>query len=61
MEQPKVELQFLTRLMQYKLWRSVRFHWNALIDTKTADADFEFDSEDGTDGAERDNNGADEG
>ena len=46
----KWKLNFRSRLMQNDFWRSVRFHWNALIDTKTADADFEYDSEEETDG-----------
>ena len=56
------KLQFFTSLMlDSKLWRSIRFHWNALIDTKTPDADFEFASEEGADGAERDEYSAHEG
>ena len=39
---PKVyKLPFLKELMKEPVWKSIRFHWNALIDSSTADADFD--------------------
>ena len=28
-----------------KLWRSIRFHWNIMIDSKSPDEDFEYETE----------------
>ena len=39
-------------MKESKLWRSIRLHWNVLIDTQTPDADFEFETDEELRGAE---------
>ena len=41
MEPHKIQITCLTELTEEELWRNVRFYWNALINTKFDDADFD--------------------
>ena len=39
-------MEFLKELMAAsKLWRSIRYHWNVMIASKTRDGDFGYETE----------------
>ena len=39
-----------------KLWQSIRFKWNAMINSHTPDGDFEYETDEEPRNAESDNN-----
>ena len=41
-----LKMEFLKEMMaSSKLWRSIRYHWNLMIESKTPDNDFAYESE----------------